>query len=430
MEHITTAEGKVVDLFDKLANKKGPLDQYAHWAHGYFAFPQLEGEIGPRMYFRGKEKIVWNINNYLGLANHPEVRKADAEAAALWGLAYPMGARIMSGETKFHLQLEEQLAEFVGKEAALLMNYGFQGMLSLVPALLDRRDVVVYDAESHACIVDGTHLHTGKRFVYPHNDIDALKNILEKAERIAKRQGGGILVVTDGVFGMSGVQGAIKEIVELKNKFRFRLLVDDAHGFGVMGANGRGIHEEQAVMEGVDLYFATFAKAMASIGAFVAGPAKIINFLRYNVRSQVFAKSLPLPIVIGNLKRLELVRTRPALRQRLWHITRKLQQGLREAGFDIGKTTTPITPVFFHCSMEEAAAMAIDLRENYDIFVSGVVYPIVPRGRLQLRIIPTAVHSEEDVEITIRAFKEVKQKLDSGEYKNTPAIPLIAQSRQ
>ncbi len=412
----------VADLFERVRARQGPLGQYYQQLHGYYAFPQLEGPIGNRMYFRGKEVIVWSINNYLGLANHPEVRAADAEAARQWGLAYPMGSRMLTGETRYHLELETQLAQFVRRPAAFLMNYGYQGMFSVLAALVDRRDVIIYDNESHACIVDGVHLHKGRRFTYPHNDIDALERVLARAVQVAKRTGGGILVVTEGVFGMNGHQGALKEIVALKEKYPFRLIVDDAHGFGVMGPTGAGTDEAQGVQEGVDLYFGTFAKAMASIGAFVAGDEAIIRYLKYNVRSQIFAKSLPLPIVLGNLKRLELIRKHPELRERLWRITRLLQEGLRQRGFDIGNTTTPVTPVYLKGTKAEAASLVADLRENYHIFCSGVIYPVIPKGKIILRLIPTAVHTEEDVQQTLDAFEAVREKLVSGYYRRHPVV--------
>lgn len=410
------------DLFERIRERPGPLGQYYRQFHGYYAFPQLEGPIANRMRFRGKEVIVWSINNYLGLANHPEVRKVDAEASREYGLAYPMGSRMLTGETPYHLKLEEELADFVRRESAFLMNYGYQGMFSVIGALVDRRDVIVYDQESHACIVDGVHLHKGRRFTYPHNDPEAFGKILRRAVDVAHRNGGGVLVITEGVFGMNGNQGILREIVEWRRQYPFRVLVDDAHGFGVMGPTGAGTDEAQGVQEQVDLYFGTFAKAMASIGSFVAGPEEIIRFLKYNVRSQIFAKSLPLPLVIGNLKRLELIRSHPEFRDRLWQITRLLQEGLRSRGFDIGTTTTPVTPVHLKGSMEEAASLVADLRENYGIFCSGVIYPVIPRGKIILRLIPTAVHTEEDVRITLDAFEEVRQKLEKGEYRRNPVV--------
>jgi glycine C-acetyltransferase len=414
-----------VDLFDKLSQNRGPLGQYSKMAHGYFAFPKLEGEIGPHMTFRGKPVLNWSLNNYLGLANHPEVRRVDAQAAADFGLAYPMGARMMSGNTNQHEELERRLSDFVGKEDTMLLNYGYQGIMSVIDALLDRRDVVVYDAESHACIVDGVRMHLGKRFVFTHNDIDNLEKQLVRATRIVEETGGSILVITEGVFGMSGDMGKLKEIVALKHKFSFRLLLDDAHGFGTMGKTGAGVAEAQGVQNGVDLYFSTFAKSMASIGAFVSSETSVIDYLRYNTRSQIFAKALPMPLVIGGLKRLELLRTQPQLKDNLWKIVRALQTGLRERGFEIGKTESPVTPVFLQGGPAEAQDMVIDLRENHGIFCSVVLYPVVPKGVILLRLIPTAVHTLADVERTLNAFEAVAYKLQAGEYAQNGLMETI-----
>lgn len=406
-----------MDLFNKIENNMGPIGQHQSWSHGYFSFPKLEGEIDPHMMFRGKEHLVWSLNNYLGLANHPEVRKADAEAAAAFGLAYPMGARMMSGNSSQHEALEKDLASFVGKEDAFLLNYGYQGMVSIIDSLVDRNDVIVYDAESHACIIDGVRLHMGKRYVYQHNDIASLEKQLERATKITDQTGGGILVITEGVFGMSGAQGKIKEIIELKNKFSFRLLIDDAHGFGTMGKNGKGTHEAQDCIDGVDVYFGTFAKAMAGIGAFVASTQAIVNYMRYNMRSQTFAKALPMPMVLGLKKRFELLKTCPELREKLWTIAIALQEGLRERGFDVGITNSMVTPVFLQGELDEATSLTMDLRENYGIFCSIVVYPVIPKGLIELRIIPTATHTLEDVQRTLAAFSEVSTKLKEGFYK-------------
>jgi glycine C-acetyltransferase len=406
-----------VDIFEKLLLDRGPLGRHQNIEEGYFMFPKLEGEIAPRMKFRGKEVLTWSLNNYIGLANHPEVREADAQAAKAWGLAYPMGARMMSGNSVHHEQLEQELADFVSKETAMLLNYGYQGICSIIDAIVDRKDVIVYDAESHASIVDGVRLHMGKRFVFPHNNIKNLEKQLERAKRITDETGGGLLVITEGVFGMSGNMGKLKEIVKLRSKFDFRLLVDDAHGFGTMGKTGAGAGEEQGVQDDIDLYFSTFAKSMASIGAFVAGDKDVIDFLRYNVRSQIFAKSVPMPLVIGALKRLELLRDKPELRDNLWTIVNALQTGFRENGFNIGSTNTPVTPVVLNGTVGEAANLTMDLRENYGIFCSVVIYPVVPKGTIILRIIPTSVHSLEDVEQTITAFNAIKKKLDDGYYK-------------
>ena len=402
----------------------GPLGQYADRIHGYFAFPKLEGEISSRMKFRGKEKLVWSLNNYLGLANHPEVRKADADAAAQYGLALPMGARMMSGQSDLHEQLEIELAAFVGKESAYLLNYGYQGMVSIIDALLDRKDVVVYDSESHACIVDGLRMHLGKRFVFPHNNIENLKKQLERATRIASETGGGILVITEGVFGMSGDLGKLDEIAALKKQYNFRLFVDDAHGFGTMGKTGAGVGEHLGVNEEIDVYFGTFAKSMASIGAFVASTKEVIYYLMYNMRSQIFAKSLPMPLVVGALKRLELVRNHPEFREKLWTITRALQNGLRERGFNLGNTESPVTPVFLSGQASEGTNLAYDLRENYNIFCSVVGYPVVPKGVIIIRIIPTATHTLQDVEYTLNAFSKIKENLDAGKYATGEIVDI------
>lgn len=414
----------MVDLFDKLKMEAGSLAKYSHLPDDYFFFPKLEGDIGPRMMFNGREVLNWSLNNYLGLANHPEVRKADTEATAKYGLASPMGARMMSGNSVHHLEFERQLAEFVSKEDVMLLNYGYQGVVSVIDALVDRKDVIVYDAESHACIIDGVRLHMGKRFVYPHNNIENLEKQLQRATKLANETGGGILVITEGVFGMSGNMGDLKGIVALKQKYNFRLLVDDAHGFGTMGETGAGAGEEQGVQDQIDLYFSTFAKSMASIGAFVAGNAKILKYLRYSVRSQIFAKSLPLPFVIGGMKRLELLRTRPELKDNLWKIFRAMQAGLKERGFYIGTTQSPVTPVIFKGGVGEAANMAMDLRENYGIFCSVVIYPVVPKDIIMFRIIPTAAHTLADVEQTLTAFSALKTKLDSGFYRKEELVSV------
>jgi glycine C-acetyltransferase len=405
------------DIFDKIKNNRGPLGRHAKESHGYFTFPKLEGDIDRKMQFRGKEVLVWSINNYLGLANHPEVRKADADAAAKWGMGYPMGARMMSGQTELHERLEENLADFMQKEDAFLLNYGYQGCQSAIEALVDRNDVIVYDSESHACMVDGVRLHQGKRFVYKHNDMDSFAKQLERAANWTEKTGGGILVVTEGVFGMAGDQGKLKEIVTFKDRYKFRLFVDDAHGFGTIGENGRGAGDYQGVQAEIDVYFGTFAKAMATIGAFVAGDEQVIEYLKYNMRSQTFAKSLPMPIVEGALKRLEMMRTESEHKENLWKIATALQSGLRDAGFDLGVTNSAVTPVFLKGTLGEATNMTMDLRENHNIFCSIVVYPVVPKDVIMLRLIPTAVHKLEDVEYTIETFKKVKVKLEAGEYE-------------
>jgi glycine C-acetyltransferase len=410
-----------MDLFDKLLQNRGPLGKHSSVAHGYFAFPKLEGEIGPLMKFRGKEMLNWSLNNYIGLANHPAVRKADADSAAEYGLASPMGARMMSGNTNYHEQLESELSDFVQKEDTILLNYGYQGIMSAIDAMLDRNDVVVYDSEAHACIIDGLRLNLGKRFVYPHNDIENLEKQLERATKWVEKTGGAILVITEGVFGMAGDLGKLDKIVALKQKFNFRLMVDDAHGFGTMGKTGAGCGEHFGVQNEIDLYFSTFAKSMASIGAFISSNEQVIEFLRYNTRSQIFAKALPMPLVIGALKRLEILRTEPQLREQLWTVVNALQSGLRDKGFNLGKTESPVTPVVLNGSTEEASQMIMDLRENYGIFCSVVVYPVVPKGVMILRLIPTAVHTLAHVDQTIKAFEEVAQKLKKGTYSNTYA---------
>jgi glycine C-acetyltransferase len=412
-----------VDIFDRVSANRGPLGSHSSYAHGYFAFPKLEGEIQPRMIFRGKEVLTWSLNNYLGLANHPEVRKADADGAADYGMALPMGARMMSGNSTLHEQLENELAEMVMKPSATLLNFGYQGVVSIIDAMVNRHDVIVYDAESHACIIDGVRLHAGKRFVYTHNNMASLEKQLERAKRLTDETGGGIFVITEGVFGMSGNQGDLRGVVALKEKYSFRLFVDDAHGFGTMGATGAGTGEEQGVQDGIDLYFSTFAKSMASIGAFVAGPESVIDYLRYNMRSQIFAKSLPMPLVVGALKRLELLRTQPQLKENLWTIVRAMQSGLREKGFNLGTTTSCVTPVLLEGTVADATQVTLDLRENHGIFCSIVVYPVVPKGVIMLRIIPTAAHTLEDVEETIVAFTAVADKLKKGLYSRTTAIP-------
>jgi len=419
----------MADIFEKLLKNAGPLGQHRERAHGYFAFPKLEGEIGSRMKFRGKDMIVWSLNNYLGLANHPEIRKADADAAAAYGLASPMGARMMSGNTDQHEQLESELASFVFKQDSILMNFGYQGIMSTIDAICGRHDIIVYDAESHACIIDGLRLHPGHRYVFKHNDLEDFEKQMQRATAlIEKQKAGGILVITEGVFGMAGDQGKLKEIAALKGKYDFRLLVDDAHGFGTLGKTGAGAGEAQGCQDDIDLYFSTFAKSMASIGAFLAGDKAIIDFIRYNIRSQIFAKSLPMPLVIGNLKRLEMLRTMPELKEKLWSNALKLQAGLKERGFDIGKTDTPVTPVYMIGGVEEATAMVMDLRENYKIFCSIVIYPVIPKGHIIYRLIPTAAHTDADIQETLIAFTETKAKLDAGAYK-VEAIPDMAEKK-
>ncbi len=414
-----------MDIFEKIKKDKGNIGQYQKEIHGYFTFPKLEGEIGSRMKFRGKEVLNWSLNNYCGLANHPEVRKTDSQAAEQYGLAYPMGARMMSGQTSMHEELERQLASFVSKPDAFLLNYGYQGMVSIIDAICGRNDVVVYDAEAHACILDGVRLHMGKRFVFLHNDMDSLRKQLDHATALTKKTGGGILVITEGVFGMAGDLGKLDEIVELKKDFNFRLLVDDAHGFGTMGATGAGVGEHFGVQDHIDMYFGTFAKSMAGIGAFIASSEEVCDYLRYNMRSQTYAKSLPMAMVIGLLKRLDLIRTEPGLREKLWVIVHALQSGLKAENFDLGVTNSPVTPVYLSGSVPEGTYVVMDLRENYNIFCSIVVYPVIPKGQLLLRLIPTAVHTLEDVEYTIQAFSAVRKNLEAGKYTGTKLADVL-----
>ncbi len=416
-----------MDLFEKLVKDGGPIGQHMDRAHGYFAFPKLEGELGPRMQFRGKEMIVWSLNNYLGLVNHPEVRKADADAAAKYGMGNPMGARMMSGNTARHEELEKVISQFVNREDTMLLNFGYQGIMSCIDALVNRRDVIVYDAESHACIVDGVRLHMGHRYAFKHNDITDFEKQMQRATEMANKNGGGILVITEGVFGMDGEQGILKQITDLKGKYDFRILIDDAHGFGYMGKTGAGADEAQECQDKIDLYFSTFVKSMGSIGAFISGPRNVLKYLRYNTRSQIFAKSLPLIIVEGMLKRMQMVIEMPELREKLWKNVEKLQKGLRERGFDIGNTNSPVTPVYMKGDVPEATQMVMDLRENYHIFCSIVVYPVIPKGDIIYRLIPTSAHTDEDIELTLKAFEETKKKLDAGAYK-AENIPNMAEA--
>lgn len=406
----------VKDLFERIQNNKGPLGKWASQAEGYYVFPKLEGELGPRMKFHGKDILNWSLNDYLGLANHPEVRKADADAAAQYGAAYPMGARMMSGHTDAHEQLERELAAFVQKEAAYLLNFGYQGIMSAIDALVTKNDIIVYDVDAHACIIDGVRLHMGKRFTYKHNDLESMEKNLQRATKMALETGGGILFITEGVFGMRGQQGKLKEIVEMKKKYNFRLLVDDAHGFGTLGKTGAGAGEEQGCQDGIDVYFSTFAKSMASIGAFLAGDKDVIDYLKYNLRSQMFAKALPMIQTVGALKRLQLLRENPGLKDKLWENVNALQNGLKERGFNIGDTNTCVTPVYLEGSIPEAMVMVNDLRENYGIFLSIVVYPVIPKGIILLRMIPTASHTLADINETLSAFEAIREKLVNGTY--------------
>jgi len=410
-----------MDIFEKIKSARGALGQYSDIGDGYFMFPKLEGEIAPRMRFRGKEVLTWSLNNYLGLANNPEVRETDAEAAEKYGLGYPMGARMMSGHTSVHEKFEKMAAEFEGKESAYLLNYGYQGMVSIIDALVDRHDVIVYDSESHACIMDGLRLHFGKRFVYAHNDMESCEKQLQRATKLVEESGGGILVITEGVFGMAGDLGKLDKIATLKKKYNFRFLVDDAHGFGTMGATGAGTGEHFGVQDQVDIYFATFAKSMAGIGGFVASTKDVVTYLRFNLRSQIYAKALPMAMTLGAIRRLDLIRAHPEYREKLWTIVRALQKGLKEAGLNLGRTESPVTPVFMKCALTQVTQLLYDLRENYGIFCSVVIYPVVPKDVVMLRLIPTADHTLEDVEYTVKAFKELKRKVDNDEYPHEMA---------
>ena len=405
-----------MDIFEKISERRGPLGIFSATAHGYFTFPKLEGPIGTRMQFRGREVLTWSLNNYLGLANHPDVRKVDADAAKEFGLGNPMGARMMSGNSIHHEKLEEDLSKFVAKEDTMLVNYGYMGMSSAVDALVDRKDVIVYDSDCHACIIDGIRMHQGKRFVYAHNDMGKLRQQLDRAVRLTDNSGGGILVITEGVFGMSGAQGKLKEIVDLKKEYDFRLFVDDAHGIGTMGKTGAGTGEEQGVQDGIDVYFGTFAKAFASIGGFISSTEDVVDYLRYNTRSQIFAKSMPMPLVLGNQKRLEMLRDQPEHKANLWEIVNAMQSGLRASGFNLGVTNSCVTPIIMEGGVEEATNMIFHIREEYNLFTSVVVYPVVPKGTILIRIIPTANHTLEDVNQTIEVFKKVKQKLENNEF--------------
>jgi glycine C-acetyltransferase len=414
------------DLFEKIYKDKGPLGKWASQAEGYFVFPKLEGQISNRMKFQGKDVITWSINDYLGLANHPEIRKVDGEAGVAYGSAYPMGARMMSGHTDLHETLQNELAEFVGKESAYLLNFGYQGMVSTIDALVSKDDIIVYDVDAHACIIDGVRLHMGKRFTYKHNDIVSLEKNLDRATKMAEQTGGGILVISEGVFGMRGEQGKLKEIAALKQKYNFRFLVDDAHGFGTQGATGAGTGEEQGVQGDIDVYFATFAKSMAGTGAFIAADKEIIDYLKYNLRSQMFAKSLQMQLVVGARKRLEMLKTMPELKNKLWENTNALQSGLKERGFDIGTTQSCVTPVYLKGSIPEAMALVKDLRENFGVFCSIVVYPVIPKGLILLRLIPTATHTLEDIQITLDAFDAIRARLENGTYQRLSAAVMAA----
>lgn len=409
----------MLDIFDRIKKDTGgPIGQYIDKGYGYYMFPRLEGELGPHMTFNGIEILNWSLNNYLGLANHPEVRKADAEAAKKWGLAYPMGARMMTGHTRLHEKLERVFADFEKKEDAFLFNFGYQGIVSTIDALSSRHDVLVYDAESHACLLDGIRLHVGEKYKFRHNDIVDCERVLARACAKAEENGGGVLLITEGVFGMTGALGIIDQIAALKKKYNFRILIDDAHGFGLLGKGGRGTSEHLNCMDEVDIYIAAFAKSMASIGGFVAAPSYIIKYLRTNMRSQMYAKSMPMALVEGNLKRMEIIDSPEGDEQRkkCWEITRAIQEGFVKEGFNIGEAQACVTPVHIAGGLAQATKMAKDLRENYRVFCSMVIYPVIPKGMVIFRIVSTAAHTMEDVEYTLNAFKEIKAKLDAGMY--------------
>ena len=414
------------DLFERIIENKGPLGKWASIAEGYFVFPKLEGPISNRMKFNGKEVITWSVNDYLGLANNPEIREIDSEAAKKFGSAHPMGARMMSGHTDLHEKLEKILSDLVKKESSYVLNFGYQGILSTIDTLVSKNDVIVYDIDSHACIIDGVRLHLGKRFTYKHNDIESLEKNLIRATKVANSSDGGILVISEGVFGMRGEQGKLNEIVKLKQKYKFRFLVDDAHGFGTLGENGSGTGVEQGIQDEIDVYFATFAKSIASTGAFIAGTKEVIDFLKYNMRSQMFAKSLQSVLVYGIIKRIEMMKSRPEFKNRLWDNVLSLQQGLKSRGFDIGNTQSCVTPVYLKGSIPEAMVLVKDLREKYGIFCSIVVYPVIPKGLILLRLIPTASHNVKDIEVTLDAFSAIREKLNNGIYKRmSEAIPAL-----
>ena len=414
------------DLFQRIVNNKGPLGKWASIAEGYFVFPKLEGPISNRMKFNGKDVITWSVNDYLGLANNPEVRAIDSEAANKFGSAHPMGARMMSGHTELHEKLEKILAELVNKESSYVLNFGYQGILSTIDTLVSKNDVIVYDTDSHACIIDGVRLHLGKRFTYKHNDIESLEKNLIRASKVASNSDGGILVISEGVFGMRGEQGKLKEIVKLKDKYKFRFLVDDAHGFGTLGKNGSGTGNEQGIQNEIDVYFATFAKSIASTGAFIAGNKEVIEFLKYNMRSQMFAKSLQSVLVYGIIKRIEMMKSKPEFKRKLWENVLTLQEGLKNRGFDIGNTQSCVTPVYLKGSIPEAMVLVKDLRENFGIFCSIVVYPVIPKGLILLRLIPTSSHTIKDIEVTLDAFSSIRERLTNGTYKTmSESIPAL-----
>jgi 7-keto-8-aminopelargonate synthetase-like enzyme/acyl-CoA synthetase (AMP-forming)/AMP-acid ligase II len=407
-------QDRAADLFDKCRGDGGYFGAYRVRRDRYFTQPILEGAPGPRMRFAGKDVIVWSLNNYLGLAGDERIRRAACRAVEEFGTAMPMGSRLLTGNTAHHEALECRLARFCQKPAALVFNYGYLGVLGTMAALVHKNDMVIIDSLSHASIADGAVLASaGRPFrVFRHNDMESLEEQLRAARR---ERTGGLLVVTEGVFGMGGDLAPLATLGRLARQYEARLLVDDAHGFGVMGPGGRGTGEHLQAQADIDLYFGTFAKAFAGIGGVTAGEEPVVDYIRYNARPHVFAKSLPLVFVAAITAALEAVENGAALRRQMWSVTRQLQQGLVDLGFDIGRTQSPITPVHVPAGDEPTClAMMRMLRDDHGVFVSGVTYPVVPRGTLLLRLIPTAAHRAEDVERTLAAFRAVRDRLRLG----------------
>jgi glycine C-acetyltransferase len=405
-----------MDLFEKLENRPGPLGKFTSNGYGYYTFPKLEGPLGPVMKFNDKDVVVWSINDYLGIGNNEQVREIDTRVTQKYSLSAPMGARLMTGNSTEHEALENELADFVHKPDALLLNYGYQGIMSVIHCLVDRNDFLIYDELSHACIVDGKQLAMGETSVYKHNDIDSLEKQLKRATAKLKPNSS-ILVVTEGVFGMTGDLGKLKEIIALKEKYPFRLLVDDAHGFGTLGDDGSGTGTHLGCQDGVDIYFGTFAKSVALIGAFVATEPRVREFLKANARSQIFAKSLPLPIVATARERIKLIRQNPQWREKLWENTLKLRNGLKDIGYNVLPSESPVTPVLTEGSTELCTTIMRELREEHGVFVSGVAYPVVPKGMVLIRLIPMATHTDKHIEKTLNAFEAIKPIV----FKNEPA---------
>lgn len=396
-----------MDLFDKLENRPSPLGPFTSAGYGYYTFPKLEGPLGPEMKFNGKDMVVWSINDYLGVGSNEKIKQIDAEATAKYSLSAPMGARLMTGNSDEHEALEKELAAFVHKEDAQLLNFGYQGIMSVIHALVDRNDYLIYDELSHACIVDGKQLAMADKSVFKHNDIESFKKQLYRAAA-KKKDNSSILVVTEGVFGMTGDLGILPEIIKLKEEVPFRLLVDDAHGFGTLGHDGSGTGTQLECQDGIDVYFGTFAKAVALVGAFVASEPRVIQFLKANVRSQIFAKSLPMPIVATARERLKMIRQHPEWREKLWSNTLKLREGLIKIGYNVLPSESPVTPVLTQGSTDLCQDIMRIMREEHGIFVSGVAYPVVPKGVVLIRLIPTAAHNDEHIEKTLTAFEAIK----------------------